>query len=461
MMRHFLKLTKKIKRITELTHFKRNKKVRIVCDATKKGLRAVLQQQWDNQDCNQCHLRLDFLFNCEAKYSINKLELLAVVWAIEHFDIYVYGVKFQVISDHKALPSVLKPNRSNKAFTSRLTRWVDWLLPFKFEVIHAPGLVLGFAGYLSKHPSEIKGSVVNSEKLMNDWFIVNTFTKIDAIPEKERTPLGSPNAMSLPRAPNSVLRVESEHKKKKKNKKIISQSNRMKVTCGQTNGKSVRYKIQTKSASKKSKIVQNTSSEDVDKINESFLTANFEAGKMRQKVFQLLKSKEGANISRLPAPWRKNFISFSVDRRNCLYMDERLVIPANLRASISSSKHYGDLGRDTMFRYISNIWWPKIHREVVTAAKCCDQCNAAGKNVEPSLIQTQLGKIPKSDKPNEGIALGLAGSFQNAENGKIIDSSCRQFFLLGLTPYFYINQQLKSERSFKKLHITVWQTETN
>ena len=28
------------------------------------------------------------------------------MWAIEHFENYVYGIKFQVISDHKALSSV-------------------------------------------------------------------------------------------------------------------------------------------------------------------------------------------------------------------------------------------------------------------------------------------------------------------------------------------------------------------
>ena len=63
-------------------------------------------------------------------------------------------MKFQVIPDHKALASVLKPNRSNKTFSGRLTRWVDRLMPFEFEVIHAPGRVLGFADYLSGHPAK-------------------------------------------------------------------------------------------------------------------------------------------------------------------------------------------------------------------------------------------------------------------------------------------------------------------
>ena len=99
-------------------------------------------------------------------------------------------------------------------------------------------------------------------------------------------------------------------------------------------------------------------------------------------------------------------------------MDERLVIPASLRASIMSSVHYGHPGRDTMLRYISDIWWPKIHREVINTAKCCEQCSLAGKNVKPLKRQNQFGEIPKSVEPNEEIAWDFAGPFQNAEHGK-------------------------------------------
>ena len=83
-----------------------------------------------------------------------------------------------------------------------------------------------------------------------------------------------------------------------------------------------------------------------------------------------------------------------------------------------SSIHYGHPGRDTMLRYISDIWWPKIRREVVTTAKCCDQCNNAGKNIKLLLKQKQIGKISKSEKANAEIALDFAGPFQNAKHGK-------------------------------------------
>ena len=79
----------------------------------------------------------------------------------------------------------------------------------------------------------------------------------------------------------------------------------------------------------------------ISKINESFLPANYEADKNLQKVINLVKTQEGGKISRLPSPWRENFNSLSVDQRNFLYMDNRLVYPSISRAAILSSLHYG------------------------------------------------------------------------------------------------------------------------
>ena len=46
--------------------------------------------------------------------------------------------------------TVLKPNRGNKTFSSRLSRWVDRLLSFEFEVVHVAGRTLGMAAIKTK-----------------------------------------------------------------------------------------------------------------------------------------------------------------------------------------------------------------------------------------------------------------------------------------------------------------------
>ena len=44
-------------------------------------------------------------------------------------------------------------NKKNKTMFSRLTRWLDRLIPFDFQVEHKPGAKIGLADYLSRHPS--------------------------------------------------------------------------------------------------------------------------------------------------------------------------------------------------------------------------------------------------------------------------------------------------------------------
>ena len=47
-----------------------------------------------------------FLTDFETNYAINELELLAIVWAVEYFHSYVYGVPFKIFFDYKSLATV-------------------------------------------------------------------------------------------------------------------------------------------------------------------------------------------------------------------------------------------------------------------------------------------------------------------------------------------------------------------
>ena len=173
----FEQVNNEIKKVTELNQFKRDCPLRIICDGSKSGLGAVLQQE-ENGEWKPLSFASRFLTELEAKYSINKLELLAIVWSVEYFRNYVYGVKFKIISDHKALTTVLKGHKGNKTYSSRLTRWVDRLLPFDFEVIHGPGRNLGIADYLSRNPTEQNESTIKAKTLWDEWFTVNIVSEM-------------------------------------------------------------------------------------------------------------------------------------------------------------------------------------------------------------------------------------------------------------------------------------------
>ena len=72
---------------------------------------------------------------------------------MEYYKNYLYGSEFEIINDHKALFSALSPNQGNKTYHSRLTRWVDRLLPFTFTIKHLAGTDMGFTDLISRSHS--------------------------------------------------------------------------------------------------------------------------------------------------------------------------------------------------------------------------------------------------------------------------------------------------------------------
>ena len=44
----FVRISEELKNVAELSHFKRNKEIRIICGASKQGPGAVLKQRQDN-----------------------------------------------------------------------------------------------------------------------------------------------------------------------------------------------------------------------------------------------------------------------------------------------------------------------------------------------------------------------------------------------------------------------------
>ena len=86
----------------------------------------------------------------EEKYSVNELELLGVVWAIEHYKYYLYEKHFTVITDHQAWISALNASEKSKSSQIRLTRWIDRPIPFHFDVKDIAGNKMGLIGYVTK-----------------------------------------------------------------------------------------------------------------------------------------------------------------------------------------------------------------------------------------------------------------------------------------------------------------------
>ena len=124
----------------------------ITTDTSTKGLGTTLRQKQKTGELKPIGFASPFLSDTEKKYAINELELLAVVWDLEHFRLHIYGKPIELLTDHQALEPLIKRNRSNKTYSARLTRWLDRLAHFDINIKHIVGKHLALADSLSRNP---------------------------------------------------------------------------------------------------------------------------------------------------------------------------------------------------------------------------------------------------------------------------------------------------------------------
>ena len=117
-------------------------------DASGTGTVAVLSQIGDDGREHVIAYYSKSLSKQQRQYCVTRRELLAIVQAVRHFHHYLYGVPFQVRTDHGALTWLL--NFKNPE--GQLARWLEVLGTYNFNIKHRAGLKHGNADGLSRTP---------------------------------------------------------------------------------------------------------------------------------------------------------------------------------------------------------------------------------------------------------------------------------------------------------------------
>ena len=126
-----------------------HKKFVLQTDASDLGLGAVLTQYDSFGNERPISYASRPLTPREKAYSATEKEALAVVFAVDHFRVYLLGREFTLVTDHSALRWLhsVEPK-------GRIARWVMQLQEHSFDIKHRAGVAHKNADALSRLPSD-------------------------------------------------------------------------------------------------------------------------------------------------------------------------------------------------------------------------------------------------------------------------------------------------------------------
>ena len=155
----FDQLKKRLSSAETLGYFDKDAPTQVIADASPVGLGAVLTQMHKDGPRIISYASRS-LTDTETRYSQTEKEALALIWACEKFHPYIYGVPFELVTDHKPLEVIYGPKSKPCA---RIERWVLRMQPYKFEVKYQPG-PKNIADHLSRLVKKMETEVKQSSQ---------------------------------------------------------------------------------------------------------------------------------------------------------------------------------------------------------------------------------------------------------------------------------------------------------
>lgn len=149
----FLRIKDEFRAEKMLAHFDSRKEPVICCDASDKGISAVLCHEVEGT-LSPVMFKSRTLTPAEKNYPILHRELLAVVFGFEKFYKYVLGKCTRLLTDHKPLLPILKSGLNLATVTTRVQRYLLRLNPYDFQVSYVQGKMNALADFPSRFPTE-------------------------------------------------------------------------------------------------------------------------------------------------------------------------------------------------------------------------------------------------------------------------------------------------------------------
>ncbi|KAL0307941.1 UNVERIFIED_CONTAM: Retrovirus-related Pol polyprotein from transposon.6 [Sesamum calycinum] len=131
----------------------------------------------------------------ELNYPTHDLELAAIVHALKIWRHYLYGEKFQILTDHKSLKYIL----TQKELNLRQRRWIELLKDYDCIIDFHPGKANVVADALSRKSSNTLASLgSHNQRLLLEMRSMNTKLEVDQVKAEHQAPAGKLRPLSIP-----------------------------------------------------------------------------------------------------------------------------------------------------------------------------------------------------------------------------------------------------------------------
>ena len=149
--RAFEKLKSIIKQENVLSFYDVNAETAISCDASSKGLGAVLLQRRNQGEFRPVYFCSRSLTKSEMNYANIEREALAVAWSCSRLEDFILGKHITIETDHKPLLQLLQCTPISE-LSPRIQRFRLRLLRYDYKMVYTPGKMIGVADFLSRNP---------------------------------------------------------------------------------------------------------------------------------------------------------------------------------------------------------------------------------------------------------------------------------------------------------------------
>lgn len=140
-----------------LMPFNPDLEITVTCDSSNYGVGAVLSHSLPNGTERPVAFASRTLNKCEVKYAQVEKEALALIFAVKKFHIFLYGRKFKLVTDHRALTFLLGPTKAIPTLSAaRIQRWALILATYQYDLVYRKGSDISNADALSRLPCKVE-----------------------------------------------------------------------------------------------------------------------------------------------------------------------------------------------------------------------------------------------------------------------------------------------------------------